>query len=144
MQSLTGHSHSRALGCSSRHVPRRQHCLPTAAQESPPSEVSLKDEPSPSGQKSKAPRPKQQGSKGGGGGKAAAAAAPVAAQSASSPEEVRAVRLQKVADLRAAGMDAYAYRFDRTHYSAELQQLHRDLPSGTEDGSATVAVVGRG
>ena len=30
-------------------------------------------------------------------------------------------RLEQVADLRQAGLEPYAYRFDRTHYTSELQ-----------------------
>lgn len=30
---------------------------------------------------------------------------------------------EQVADMQAAGQEAYAYRFDRTHYSAELQVI---------------------
>ena len=66
-----------------------------------------------------------------------------AAQSASSPEEIRAVRLQKVADLRTSGLEPYAYRFDRTHYTTELQDEYKSLSDGMEDESATVSVAGR-
>jgi lysyl-tRNA synthetase class 2 len=55
-----------------------------------------------------------------------------AAESASSAEEIRAVRLQKAADLRAGGRDPYAPRFDRTHLSAALQAQFRDLQPGEE------------
>ncbi|GAX78961.1 hypothetical protein CEUSTIGMA_g6401.t1 [Chlamydomonas eustigma] len=66
------------------------------------------------------------------------------AQSASSPEEIKAVRLKKAQDLREAGLEPYAYRFDRTHYTAELQETYRTLPDGVEDEAETkVAVAGR-
>ena len=66
-----------------------------------------------------------------------------AAQSASSPEEIRAVRLQKAADLRTSGHEPYAYRFDRTHYTSELQEQYKSLADGMEDEVASVAVAGR-
>ncbi|GFR51953.1 hypothetical protein Agub_g14475 [Astrephomene gubernaculifera] len=67
-----------------------------------------------------------------------------ATQSASSPDEVRNVRLKKVADLRGQGQEPYAYRFDRTHYTKELQEQHAGLAAGAEDASgAVVAVAGR-
>lgn len=68
---------------------------------------------------------------------------PRAAQSASSPDEIRAVRLQKVSDLRTGGHEPYAYRFDRTHYTSELQEEFKSLPDGAEDASVSVSVAGR-
>ncbi|KAJ9534274.1 hypothetical protein QJQ45_007049 [Haematococcus lacustris] len=66
------------------------------------------------------------------------------AQSASTPEEIRAVRLQKVEELRAQGQQPFAYRFDRTHYTAQLQEEHSALSNGQEvEGAAPVAVAGR-
>mmetsp|Transcript_31159 Transcript_31159/g.69280 ORF Transcript_31159/g.69280 Transcript_31159/m.69280 type:complete len:592 (+) Transcript_31159:24-1799(+) len=65
------------------------------------------------------------------------------AQSASSPEEIRAVRLQKVDSLREQGSEPYAYRFDRTHYTTELQALHEGLAPGAEVEDAKVSVSGR-
>eukprot|EP00798_Chlamydomonas_sp_ICE-L_P009937 gene9937-7807_t len=75
-----------------------------------------------------------------------------AASSASSPEEIRAVRIQKAETLRAAGKEPYAYRFDRTHYTTELQEALALFERGPvtriyrqvlEDESADVAVAGR-
>ncbi|PNW82829.1 hypothetical protein CHLRE_06g296250v5 [Chlamydomonas reinhardtii] len=66
------------------------------------------------------------------------------AQSASSPEEVRAVRLQKVEELRGQGQEPYAYRFDRTHFTTELQEQFAALENGAHDESgAVVSVAGR-
>jgi lysyl-tRNA synthetase class 2 len=54
------------------------------------------------------------------------------AESGSSAEEIRAVRMQKAAELRAQGRDPYAPRFDRTHLSAALQRQFQDLAPGEE------------
>ncbi|KAG2490033.1 hypothetical protein HYH03_011498 [Edaphochlamys debaryana] len=59
-------------------------------------------------------------------------------------EDVRGVRLRKVEDLRTQGQDPYAYRFDRTHLTAKLQEQHAALAPGAEEPSAgEVAVAGR-
>eukprot|EP00887_Chlorella_sp_A99_P007861 scaffold20.g7861.t1 len=82
------------------------------------------------------------GKKGGGGGKKPAAAA--AAESTSSDADVRRLRIQKAAELRAAGKDPYAYSFQRSHTAAELQALHAELGPGEEAaGGGEVAVAGR-
>jgi lysyl-tRNA synthetase, class II len=84
-------------------------------------------------QQSKPPKPPKQPKNGNnqnnkkGGGKNASSA-----ESGSSAEEIRAVRLQKAADLRARGRDPYAPRFDRSHLSAALQRQFRDLAPGEE------------
>lgn len=64
------------------------------------------------------------------------------AQSASTLEEIRATRLQKVDQLTEAGLDAFAYRWDKTHTAAELQKTYQDLPAG-EEVEAVVAIAGR-
>ena len=48
----------------------------------------------------------------------------------SSAEEVRRDRVGKVAALRDAGEEPFAYRFDRTHTAAELQKAHESLGGG--------------
>ncbi|GLC46831.1 hypothetical protein PLESTB_001798700 [Pleodorina starrii] len=66
------------------------------------------------------------------------------AQSASSPEEIRDIRLKKAEDLRGQGLEPYAYGFDRTHFTKDLQELYAELPAGAEDeGAVPVAVAGR-
>ncbi|EFJ46418.1 hypothetical protein VOLCADRAFT_62618, partial [Volvox carteri f. nagariensis] len=61
-----------------------------------------------------------------------------------SPEEIRDVRLKKVQDLRGLGQEPYAYGFDRTHFTKDLQDLYASLPNGAEDEAGTlVAVAGR-
>jgi len=51
-------------------------------------------------------------------------------------------RLEKVDALRAAGVEPYPYRFDRSTTLAELRRRHADLPSGTETDER-VRVAGR-
>jgi len=60
----------------------------------------------------------------------------------SSPEEIRTIRLEKVAHLKQAGFNPYAYRWELTHHAADLQQKFADLPQGAED-PLEVAIAGR-
>lgn len=64
------------------------------------------------------------------------------AQSASTLEEIRATRLQKVDQLAEAGLNAFAYRWDKTHVAADLQATYQDLAAG-EEVDDTVAIAGR-
>lgn len=57
-------------------------------------------------------------------------------------EEIRATRLQKVEQLKQLGFNPYAYRWESTHHTAELQQKYADLPSG-EEVDLEVAIAGR-
>ena len=52
------------------------------------------------------------------------------AQNTSSAEEIRALRIQKAQELRESGQEPYAYRFDRTHYTEDLQQQYERLAPG--------------
>ncbi|PPS40631.1 lysine--tRNA ligase [Chroococcidiopsis sp. TS-821] len=63
-------------------------------------------------------------------------------QSTSSLEEIRAARLEKVAQLKQLGMNPYAYRWEVTHHAAQLQEKFADLPSG-EEVDVEVAIAGR-
>ncbi len=63
-------------------------------------------------------------------------------QSASTLEEIRAARLEKVQQLKQLGMNPYAYRYTSTHHAAELQAKFADLPSG-EEVELEVAIAGR-
>jgi lysyl-tRNA synthetase class 2 len=56
--------------------------------------------------------------------------------------ELRETRLEKAAALAQLGQGPYALRFEHTHCTADLQQLHADLPNG-EDRAVAVAVAGR-
>ncbi|MEN9239731.1 MAG: amino acid--tRNA ligase-related protein, partial [Thermostichales cyanobacterium SZTDM-1c_bins_54] len=51
-------------------------------------------------------------------------------------------RLHKVEQLRAMGIEPYAYRFTVTHQAAQLQATYRDLPAG-ETLEVVVQVAGR-
>lgn len=57
--------------------------------------------------------------------------------------ELRAVRMKKIDEMAAAGVNPFAYTFRPTHSTAELQALYKDLPNGQEDEGADVAVAGR-
>ena len=60
--------------------------------------------------------------------------------STSSAEDIKLIRLQKVATMRDAGVNPFAYRFDRTHMAAELQSGNGELQNGEEKpGSESVA-----
>jgi lysyl-tRNA synthetase class 2 len=65
-----------------------------------------------------------------------------AQQSTSTLEEIRAVRLEKVRELKALGMNPYAYHWESTHHAAELQEKFANLSNGEEDNFA-VAIAGR-
>ena len=52
-------------------------------------------------------------------------------------------RVGKVAALRDAGEEPFAYRFDRTHTAAELQKAHESLEAGAEVEGVVEAVCGR-
>lgn len=64
----------------------------------------------------------------------------------SSEEQIRELRIQKVADMRASGVEPFAYSFRRTHTAAELQSQYADLESGqdaTLEEGQLVAAAGR-
>lgn len=63
-------------------------------------------------------------------------------QSASSLEEIRAARLQKVEDLKQVGQNPFAYRWDVTYQTAQLQEKYADLAAG-EEVADTVSIAGR-
>ena len=63
-------------------------------------------------------------------------------QSKSTLEEIRATRLQKVEQLTEAGLPAYAYRWEKTHKAADLQDKYKDLAAG-EEVDDEVAIAGR-
>jgi len=63
-------------------------------------------------------------------------------QSASSLEEIRAARLQKVDYLKQVGQDPFAYRWDVTHQTAQLQEKYADLVAG-EEVADTISIAGR-
>ncbi|MBD1873315.1 lysine--tRNA ligase [Nodosilinea sp. FACHB-131] len=63
-------------------------------------------------------------------------------QSASSLDEIRAARLQKVEDLKQLGQNPFAYRWDVTHHTADLQAKYADIEAGAEV-DALVSLAGR-
>ncbi|PSO74766.1 MAG: lysine--tRNA ligase [Cyanobacteria bacterium QH_8_48_120] len=63
-------------------------------------------------------------------------------QSSSTLEEIRATRLEKVEQLKEAGLTPYAYKWEITHHAADLQEKYADIPNG-EEVEAEVAIAGR-
>jgi len=63
-------------------------------------------------------------------------------QNTSTLEEIRATRLEKVHEIKALGINPYAYRWESTHHAAELQEKFADLPAG-EEVDLDVAIAGR-
>jgi lysyl-tRNA synthetase class 2 len=59
-----------------------------------------------------------------------------------SEEDIRATRLEKVNQLKQLGSNPYAYRWESTHNTSELQAKFADLASG-EEVDLDVAVAGR-
>ncbi len=57
-------------------------------------------------------------------------------------DDLRAARLEKVAQIRAAGHNPYAYRWESTHTAQALQDQFRELPNG-EEKEVEVSVAGR-
>jgi lysyl-tRNA synthetase, class II len=57
-------------------------------------------------------------------------------------EDLRATRIEKLDQLRAAGMNPFAYQWKSTHSMATLQANYAELPNGEED-TTEVAVAGR-
>jgi lysyl-tRNA synthetase class 2 len=63
-------------------------------------------------------------------------------QSHSNLDEIRAARLEKVEQLKALGVNPYAYHWESTHHAAELQEKFADLAAG-EEVDLEVAIAGR-
>ena len=63
-------------------------------------------------------------------------------QDHSNLEAIRAIRLEKVEQLKALGQNPYAYHWESTHHAAELQEKFADLPTG-EEVDLEVAIAGR-
>lgn len=63
-------------------------------------------------------------------------------QSTSSLEEIRATRLEKVKQLQDLGLNPYAYQWQSTHHSAQLQEEYAELASG-EEIDTQVSIAGR-
>ena len=65
---------------------------------------------------------------------------PEAAASGLAAERTR--RLDRIDAMRAAGVNPYPYRFDRTHSLGEIREQHGHLEAGTET-ETRVSVAGR-
>ncbi|MGF1570968.1 MAG: lysine--tRNA ligase [Nodosilinea sp.] len=63
-------------------------------------------------------------------------------QSASSLEDIRAARLQKVEELKQLGLNPFAYRWEVTHHATDLQAKYADLAAG-EEVDQPVSLAGR-
>ncbi|CAN6195166.1 unnamed protein product [Urochloa humidicola] len=66
-----------------------------------------------------------------------------ASTSTSDRDSIRAIRLKKVDELRGKGYEPYAYRWDRTHTTKELQEEYTHLANGEICEEAAVSVAGR-
>jgi lysyl-tRNA synthetase class 2 len=63
-------------------------------------------------------------------------------QSNSNLDELRAARIEKIAQLQQAGINPYAYSWESTHHAAQLQEMYAELASG-EEVDVNVAIAGR-
>ncbi len=59
-----------------------------------------------------------------------------------SSDDLRATRLEKANQLRQQGLTPYAYRWEVSHHTADLQAKYADLPAG-EEVEVDVSVAGR-
>jgi lysyl-tRNA synthetase, class II len=63
-------------------------------------------------------------------------------QGHSALDDIRAARLEKVEQIKALGLNPYAYRWESTHQTQTLQEKYQDLPNG-EEVAVEVAIAGR-
>ena len=68
---------------------------------------------------------------------------PEGAPTGTGAESLRAQRIERAEQLRAAGLDPYPPRIERTHTNAEVDALLEDVASGEEPDLDPVAIVGR-
>nr|CAB3449734.1 unnamed protein product [Digitaria exilis] len=66
-----------------------------------------------------------------------------ASTSTSDRDSIRAIRLKKVEELRGKGYEPYAYKWDRTHMTKELQEEYTHLENGEVREEAAVSIAGR-
>jgi len=57
-------------------------------------------------------------------------------------DEIRAARIDKIAQLQTAGLEPFAYRWESTHQAADLQAAYANLGNG-EEVAVEVAIAGR-
>ncbi|WP_404787300.1 lysine--tRNA ligase [Altericista sp. CCNU0014] len=63
-------------------------------------------------------------------------------QGHSALDDIRAARLEKVGQIKALGLNPYAYHWESTHSTQALQEKFKDLPNG-EEVDVEVAIAGR-
>ncbi|BAZ46601.1 lysyl-tRNA synthetase [Chondrocystis sp. NIES-4102] len=63
-------------------------------------------------------------------------------QGGSNLDEIRATRIEKVAQIKELGLNPYAYKWENSHNAAQLQSKYVDLPAG-EEIADSVAIAGR-
>ena len=63
-------------------------------------------------------------------------------QGGSNLEEIRATRIEKVAQIKELGLNPYAYKWESSHHAAELQEKYAELAAG-EEVEDSVAIAGR-
>ena len=63
-------------------------------------------------------------------------------QSGSNLDEIRATRIEKVAQIKELGLNPYAYKWESSHHAAQLQEKYVDLAAG-EEVEDPVAIAGR-
>ncbi|MEO0927648.1 MAG: lysine--tRNA ligase [Cyanobacteria bacterium J06643_13] len=63
-------------------------------------------------------------------------------QGGSNLDQIRATRIEKVAQIKELGLNPYAYKWESTHHAVELQEKYAELPAGEEIEDA-VAIAGR-
>ena len=68
---------------------------------------------------------------------------PDGAPAGTGAESLRAQRIERAEQLRAAGLDPYPPRIERTHTNTEVDALLQDVASGEEPDLDPVAIVGR-
>jgi lysyl-tRNA synthetase, class II len=57
-------------------------------------------------------------------------------------EEIRATRLEKVEQIKALGLNPYAYKWEISHHCDQLQETYKDLADG-EEINVKVSIAGR-
>ena len=62
--------------------------------------------------------------------------------SSSTRDELRAARLEKVQQLQAIAMNPYAYKWEVSHHTADLQDKYKDIAPG-EEVEVQVSIAGR-
>ena len=68
---------------------------------------------------------------------------PEGAPAGTGAESLRAQRIERAEQLRAAGLDPYPPRIERTHTNAEVDAMLEDVASGEEPDLDPVTIVGR-